>query len=173
MIWLRKSVFSILVVAGFTALWLYTARTAGDYGSTQNSKVKLDSLLAGEISRPGFKLHYQKAASSTGDTVPLQMQRLARDAEFHIAELTQILADGEGSLPTVDIYVYPDRDSKKLWFGGGATDVADVRTPSIHITGDSWPHPTMRHELVTRLHPNLVTMGSVFIPIWHLPRASP
>ena len=163
-IWLRKSVFSILVVAGFTALWLYTAQTAGDYASTQNSKAKLDSLLAGEISRPGFKLHYQKVASSTGDAVPIQMQRLARDAEFHIAELTQILADGEGSLPTVDIYVYPDRDSKKLWFGGGATDVADVRTPSIHITGDSWPHPTLRHELVHALASRFGYHGMGFHP---------
>ena len=39
---------------------------------------------------------------------------------------------------------FADENKKKLWFGGGSTDVTDVYTPSVHVSLGSWPHPTLR-----------------------------
>src|SRR5690606_24024804 len=146
-------------------------------------KRDLDKLLSTTLKGDGFTLHYRKAEKpklATG--VPVEGEapaeetenedvdarhkasvlRLFRDAEFHVTELKALLA--EPALPHVDIYVYPNEDRKKLWFGGGATDVTDVRTPSIHITADGWPHPTLRHELVHALTSDIAFHGLGFHP---------
>jgi hypothetical protein len=115
---------------------------AGYYPSTWTGKRKLDQLLAHHLTGEHFTLHYR---GETADEVPLKVKRLYRDTEFHLKELQAIFKE---SPPHIHIYVYPSEEQKKLWFGGGSTDVTDVWTPSVHITADEWPHPTLRHELV-------------------------
>jgi hypothetical protein len=151
--------------------------------SVKNRKKDLDELMYGSLPGDGFTLRYRpapakaKADPQTGETneteaaeagVPLKIQRLHRDAQFHVNELRKILGatstqDGR-PLPHVEIYVYPSDDKKKLWFGGGATDVTDVFTPTVHISGDAWPHPTLRHELVHALTSGMAYHGLGFHP---------
>ena len=50
----------------------------------------------------------------------------------------------------IDIYAYPDARLKKLWFGGGATDVTDVVTPGVHITAGGRRATNQRHVTAAR-----------------------
>ena len=166
----RLVIFGGLVTA--TAAWAVTAALAAQYDSTKNSRAALDRLMNSQVAGDGFTLRYRRPQGAPDEgPAPLAIQRLARDAKFHIAELSKVLAPApsspaatEPSLPHVVIYVYPDSDRKKLWFGGGSTDVTDVHTPSVHITAEQWPHPTLRHELVHALASRVAFYGLGFHP---------
>lgn len=90
--------------------------------------------------------------------------QLSIEAAFHIRDLKSIL--GDIPYPEIDIYAYPDARTKKILFGGGATDVTDVWTPGIHITASALPgpHPTLRHELVHALTSRIAFHGLGFHP---------
>lgn len=163
--WWRRRTVNTVMVALFATIWLVVGLIAGNFQSTRNGKDALDQLLSGKLEGKGFSLHYQPTVTDDGKVdskTPQAMLRLFRDAEFHVGELSQVL--GEKDLPKVEIYVYPNDDKKKLWFGGGATDVTDVRTPSVHVSLGSWPHPTLRHELAHALTSGFAFHGLGFHP---------
>ncbi len=175
--WYKKSKLNTISVAVLAGAWLVLASLAGQFPSTQNSKSDLDLLLNGTLEGEGFTVHYRPtpvakltaASPTTGlpkkSHVPLGIQRLHRDTQFHIAELNKIFGVTKGEKPPhVHVYVYPNDDKKKLWFGGGSTDVTDVRTPSVHVSLGSWPHPTLRHELVHALASGFGYHGFGFHP---------
>jgi|GEM_PF-1161814 len=132
----------------------------------------LQGQFSGRIEGAGFKLFH--------DMDHQDASRLAEEAEFHIRDLKKIF--GPIEYPTIYIYAYPDAHSKKLWFGGGATDVTDVVTPGVHITAGGrrrashelsyasqahqfpLPHPTLRHELVHALMSRIAFHGLGFHP---------
>lgn len=146
-VWNQRQRGMIVAATIVGAGWLGIGIAAAKYPSTSLGKPALDRLLAGRIEGDSFTLHYLRKGDAKPSVHPLRYLRLARDTAFHISELKPLLQ----SKAHVQIYVYPDEQRKKLWFGGGSTDVADVRTPSIHIDDNSWPHPTLRHELVHAL----------------------
>src|SRR5690606_30180103 len=74
----------------------------------------------------------------------------------------QVLAISEH--PHIWIYVYADGRLKKTLFGAGETDVTDVYTPTVHITAESFPHSTLRHELVHALLSSHAPFGLGFHP---------
>ncbi len=146
-----------------TASWLGTSYSAGQFKSTGSGATRLNTYLVEQLKHPHFTLHYRDSKRLTAsEEVPLAIRRLYHDAAFHAEELVQLF--GERATKHVDIYVYPDQLSKKLWFGGGATDVADVFTPSIHITPGNWPHGTLRHELVHAMAADFGFHGLGFHP---------
>ena len=121
---------------GFVALFLFLL----SYGkfSTSNLRRKLDEALPLVRNYKQLTLHY-----SNGDK---NIDQLYKEAKFHYDELERSLGVPE---KVIHAYIYPNQKSKKLWFGGGNTDVADVYTPSIHISSrTNISHPTLRHELV-------------------------
>ena len=121
---------------GFVALFLFLL----SYGkfSTSNLRRKLDEALPLVRNYKQLTLHY-----SNGDK---NIDQLYKEAKFHYDELERSLGIPE---KVIHAYIYPNQKSKKLWFGGGNTDVADVYTPSIHISSrTNISHPTLRHELV-------------------------
>ena len=161
--WLRRRFINIAAFVLAISLWFTAAHFAADYPSSRNSKDTLDQLLPGVLTGDGYTMHYQPQSSTTA--VPLDVQRVQLEAAFHLSELRAILHDqASDSLPHVEIYVYPSMDQKKIWFGGGATDVTDVHTPSVHITSETWPHPTLRHELVHALASGFGYKGLGFHP---------
>lgn len=104
-----------------------------------------------------------KAAAEEALIYQRKIQVLFRDTQFHMDELSKILKT-QKDLPHVHVFVYPSEDQKKLWFGGGSTDVTDVVTPSIHIVVEDFPHPTLRHELVHALASGFGFYGLGFHP---------
>lgn len=159
-VWSQRQRAMIVAATIVGAGWLGIGIAAAKYPSTSLGKPALDQLLAGKIEGDGFTLHYMQKGGGSGTVHPIKYLRLARDTAFHRSELKPLLGSGVH----VEIYVYPDEQRKKLWFGGGSTDVADVRTPSIHIDDDSWPHPTLRHELVHALASKTAFHGLGFHP---------
>lgn len=113
-------------------------------------KQVLPNTKAGE----GFTIHYSPQTSIE------KVQSIYSQSQFHVDELSLLFPEAEH----VEIYLYPNKRSKKLWFGGGGTDVADVVTPSIHIGSSSWPHPTLRHELVHAMAAKNAFFGLGFHP---------
>jgi hypothetical protein len=190
-VWWRGRISTAPAAALAYATWIGLGLFAGQFPSVKRGEEALDDLLHAKVEGAGFTLHYrpgkksEQAADAEGGSPavpPVAIQRLVRDAEFHMAELQETL--GEGARTPVQIYVYPNEDVKKLWFGGGATDVTDVRTPSVHITTSSWPHPTLRHELVHALasgfgyhglgfHPNLAFTEGLAVALAPEPRSLP
>jgi hypothetical protein len=156
--WWRRSAVMIATMAAVLVAWGATSYLAGRYQSTRNGKADLEEILSAKLEGKGFTLHYRPGAKGA----PLGVKRLFRDAQFEVKELSEILE--ETSPPHVEIYVYPEDDLKKLWFGGGNTDVTDVRTPSVHISLGSWPHPTLRHELAHALTSGFAYHGLGFHP---------
>lgn len=128
----------------------------------------LQRQFSGHIDGSGFQLFH--------DMDDQDASRLADEAAFHIRDLKNIF--GKIDYPMIDIYAYPDARLKKLWFGGGATDVTDVVTPGVHITAGGRrashelsyaspphvPHPTLRHELVHALMSRVAFHGLGFHP---------
>jgi hypothetical protein len=96
-----------------------------------------DSLIADEIT-----LHFKGENKTDAPS-------LLKEATFHKEQISSILALKD--IPKIDIYVYSSTDEKKIYFGGGETDITDVFSPSIHIVASPSPHPTLRHELVHAL----------------------
>ena len=162
---------SLLVSLSAAAIITYSYH----YGSARSTSVQqgfsaLEEALPYTLNGDGFTLHFSAAGLAKPDSSKEQRQiseqvhqtnvpqpgplaltqvtgsirRLFLDTTFHLKELREILGAGQ----PVGIFVYPNKRVKKLWFGGGNTDVTDVRTPSIHITESSGLHPTLRHELV-------------------------
>lgn len=83
-------------------------------------------------------------------------------SHFHHTDLTRSL--GLAKDVPVDVFLYGSAIQKKKLFGGYRTDVADVRTPAIHISYRSFPHPTLRHELVHALLAHRAPLGLGFHP---------
>lgn len=163
----QTGVFCAVIVFG--AGFVVTTFLSGNFYSTANKQASLDELMYSKLESPDFTLHFRPQPKAEGEPAPaknapppLAIQRLFRDAEFHVSELKTILK--EDHLPHVHIYVYPSDDKKKLWFGGGSTDVTDVVTPSVHVSLGSWPHPTLRHELVHALSSGFAFHGIGFHP---------
>jgi hypothetical protein len=151
--WYRGIVLVILAVSSGVVIF-----ASAEWPSVKNGKRHLDALLPDKLTESGIVVHY-KAGTNAKSAV--SMKRLFTEAKFHLSDLSEKL--GRVSKP-VHIYVYPDSESKKLWFGGGATDVADVVTPSIHITMARFPHPTLRHELVHAVSSDFAFHGLGFHP---------
>ena len=159
----------IVVVGGLLVTALAFNLMAGTYPSTRHGHTALREYLRGSMSGDGFTLHYRPERSVDDKTgkesfvtePPQAVKWVFQDSQFHIRELREIF----GRPPSeVQIYLYPDAELKKLHFGGGATDVTDVVTPSVHITMGGWPHPTLRHELVHAMAAHLGYKGLGFHP---------
>lgn len=154
---LAPAVVLVLLAGGWYAIAPYPSLGAG--------KKALNDRLSQEITQGSITMHYDGADAATVKGIRV----LLNEASFHVADLTKIL--GVPSPRPIDIYVYPSDDVKKSYFGGGATDVTDVWSPSIHVTLAATPHPNLRHELVHAVasqfgwhglgfHPNmLITEG--------------
>lgn len=182
--WYRRKASIFAALLALTMLWAVSGSLAMNYYSTRNDQRSLNELLYATVAGDGYNLHYRPVPSAKTGTRghPAAVQRLSRDIQFHLTELRQVLGADGAHLPTVEIYAYPDAEKKKLWFGGGATDVTDVRTPSIHVELGQWPHPTLRHELVHALasgfgfhglgfHPNLAFTEGLAVALAPTPGA--
>jgi hypothetical protein len=105
--------------------------------SLQNGRYALDLLMPVTQKGPSYLMH---------GTSKSALEDLQPQVAFHLQDIRRLF--NLTSERVVHVYVYPSEDEKKVWFGGGGTDITDVVTPSIHITSAPWPHPTLRHELV-------------------------
>ncbi len=145
--------------AAFLAIALYCQLQAAFWPSQSHGLKALIELMPESRTGPGFTLHF--ARQEQVGLYDSRMEELYQSTSFHSQDLMQIL---DVPNPGVHIFVYPNRESKKLWFGGDGTDITDVVTPSIHITLDSWPHPTLRHELVHAISSRFAYHGLGFHP---------
>ncbi len=120
-----------------------------------HGRFALDKALSAHKEGSGYVLSYD--ASLDKQAISLFEEEL----QFHLADLSLSLGS---SLPLVSVYVYKDEDQKKIFFGGGSTDLTDVVTPSLHVTLEDWPHPSLRHELVHALTAKEAFFGLGFHP---------
>lgn len=161
---------TLLALAWWRRRWLQTCglilsvilfacltHKAARFPSVQNGKQYLNRLMPYELKTPDFTIHY----AAPNDQLPAEIKQLFQDTVFHVHELKAAL---QVSSQHIDIYIYPDRRSMKLWFGGEQTDITDVFGPSVHITASEYPHETLRHELVHALAAEFGFHGMGFHP---------
>ena len=135
-----------------------TGWKASQYPSTTHGIAALNELMPDIKQSRFFTLHYDKARSNLA---PELIDQIFASAEFHSQDIAKQLLIYD---TRVEIYVYPSRYDKKLWFGGDGTDITDVKTPSVHIIAESWPHGTLRHELVHAMASSFAFYGLGFHP---------
>lgn len=139
-------------------LALGTGWKAAQFPSTSHGIAALNELMPDTRSSRFFTLHYNKS-KTTYD--PSAIDQIFASAEFHTQDIAQKLMTFDTH---VELYVYPTRMDKKLWFGGDGTDITDVKTPSVHIIAEQWPHGTLRHELVHAMASSFAFYGLGFHP---------
>ena len=93
---------------------------------------------------------------------PKRLALFEREVAFHYMELKKIIHPR--NTPHTKVFLYSNEKEKKLLFGGYQTDITDVVTPSIHITIEQYPHPTLRHELVHAITSDFAFHGLGFHP---------
>lgn len=157
--WPRKSTKTrkkILIT--LLSLWVVLIVRSHHSAISGHGAALLQNQFSAKITTPDFNLYH---LLKDDDALNLR-----RQIEFHIRDLKEII--GPIAYPVVDIYAYPDAKTKKLWFGGGTTDITDVRSAGIHITvarADVFlPHATLRHELVHALTSKEAFHGLGFHP---------
>ena len=145
--------------AALFAAFLYCQAQGVVWPSQSYGLHALAKLMPESRTGPGFTLHFARHQDDV--FYDSRLEEFYQSASFHSQDLMRIL---DVPNPGVHIFVYPNRESKKLWFGGDGTDITDVVTPSIHITLDTWPHPTLRHELVHAIASRFAYHGLGFHP---------
>ena len=98
---------------------------------------KLDLVLSKQIESESLILHYDNIDSTEAKLIALTQ-------EFYYSELQNQL----NSKPSkkINVYLFNNREQKKLLFGAGNADVAKPWQYSIYISADSW-QSTLKHEL--------------------------
>ncbi|MEZ4741730.1 MAG: hypothetical protein R3B45_04670 [Bdellovibrionota bacterium] len=150
--WYKRTTLSKIALIVPISLWFLCSIMSSTYDSIKDGISSLNSLMPATLEGSGFTLHFRPLApihKKRQSSAPVEIRKIYNQTAFHYSELQKLFAIDK--LPHIEVYIYPDQDKKKLWFGGGDTDVTDVHTPSIHITTDGWNHPTLRHELVHAL----------------------
>jgi hypothetical protein len=102
----------------------------------------LKKFLSKQIKSKSVNVFFRE----TSQTSIERMRLLAKEAEFHTEDLARFFK--LTITKPIPIFVYSSDDEKKIYFGGGSTDVTDVWGPSVHITVEDTPHGSLRHELV-------------------------
>ncbi len=98
---------------------------------------KLDSVLSKQIESESLILHYDNIDSTEAKLIALTQ-------EFYYAELQNVLKFRPSK--KINVYLFNNREQKKLLFGAGNADVAKPWQYSIYISADSW-QSTLKHEL--------------------------
>jgi hypothetical protein len=98
---------------------------------------KLDLVLSKQIESESLILHYDNIDSTEAKLIALTQ-------EFYYSELQNQL----NSKPSkkINVYLFNNREQKKILFGAGNADVAKPWQYSIYISADSWQN-TLKHEL--------------------------
>ena len=126
-------------------------------------------VLRGHHQGAGYELYYPLKDDAKHQE---KVGSLISQIDFHMNDLK---AFNTLEVP-VHVFAYESNLQKKLAFGGGSTDVTDVVTPSIHIKIESWPHSSLRHELVHALlsadafyglgfHPNIAFTEGIAVAL--------
>ena len=98
---------------------------------------KLDSILNKQIESGSLILHYDNVDS-------IEAKFIALNQEFFYSELQTALKVKPSK--KINVYLFNDRNQKKILFGAGNADVAKPWQYSIYISSDSWQR-TLKHEL--------------------------
>jgi hypothetical protein len=153
-----KRLISVSIPLLIWVIFTWTLRISPVTGHGMNIlRKQFPAMEAG----PGYTIYH----GFKGDSNNRFMQAFRKQVDFHMHDLKANLQ--LKNYPAVQIYLYPDDKHKKLWFGGGATDITDVRNAGIHL-GAHWHqpyrHPTLRHELVHALTSDVAFHGLGFHP---------
>lgn len=144
----------VLIGAAAFSLWV----SSFFYATGSHGAFAIKKVLNKEKSVGFVKIHYPAG----GEDFERRMRVLTAEVKYHSHDIAMKL-DIKSPRP-IHVFVYPNRDMKKLLFGGGSTDVTDVWTPSIHITADDAPHGSLRHELVHAITSEFGWYGIGFHP---------
>lgn len=149
---LYSSLAAFLCFISTIFLW-----NGSNYYSSPDNNHQIERFLDKKFNASNFTILY--SSTKTKDS---SLDLLKNQISFHIEDLE--LQYGLRSNRKIEIYLYPDPIMKKKIFGGYHTDVADVRTPAIHISEENFPHSTLRHELVHAVLSEWGVLGLGFHP---------
>lgn len=99
---------------------------------------KLDNILFKKIESKKFVIHYDQIGKNDAEY-------LALNTEYYFEEIEKELK--VKTTEPINIYVFNDRNQKRILFGAGNADVAKPWQYAVYISADSWQN-TLKHELV-------------------------
>jgi hypothetical protein len=144
----KNRIAALCVVSGLALLFLYRC----DLG-WESTASHIQHTLGSEYRGAHFTIYY-----SSRDITETDLQRLAREHEFRLAQLL-----GEFGLadhPRIESYLYPNSEEKRKLIGTGTTNIAKPWNNQIHLTRQSI-EGTLKHELTH------VVAGQFGLPVIH------
>jgi tetratricopeptide (TPR) repeat protein len=100
----------------------------------------VESELSGTTRTEHFVIHHHP------DLSPERANLLASDHEFRLHQIEKLI--GPLELPPIHSYVFPGPLKKQELTGAGRTQFAKPWKYSLYLNGASFPHGTLKHELV-------------------------
>ncbi len=128
---LTMAILLILLVGAF----VYRGRL--DF---ETSTARLQQELSGWYTTEHFRIFYAPGSFSDDE-----IRWVSEEHEFRLHQVEEALQTHFSE--TIDSYIYPDPDTKRLLIGTGTTNIAKPWHKEIHLNKESW-ESTLRHELV-------------------------
>lgn len=100
----------------------------------------IQRTLGGHVETEHCHIYYATDAYS-----PAEAAELAREHEFHFAELSEWF--GLQPHRKIRSYIYANAAQKKRLMGAAGTNFEDALHDEFHINAASFPHPVLRHEM--------------------------
>ncbi len=130
----------LLVPIGFFALAALALLCFGTSLGYARSDGAVESELCGTIRTEHFVIHHHP------DLPPAKAELLASDHEFRLGQIEASL--GPLDLPVIHSYVFKSGARKRPLTGAGRTQFAKPWKYSMYLNGATFPHGTLKHELV-------------------------
>ena len=131
----RTRVFTTLVLLALsiTALELSAVQLG-----FRSSDAAIRAALGGRTETEHAEILYPAEKS------PEEVERLRRDVEFRLSQLTHFFG---APPPSVRVVVFRSAEEKQRWVGAGGTQFAKPWLASVFLNDAPFPHPTLKHEL--------------------------
>lgn len=141
---LRQGRWSVAptVVIGAGALALSAAYLHADTLRINTSPTRIQQALGAHHPTEHFDVHYDPAALDSA-----AVARVGEDLEFERARLADTLRAGDEAPTGIQVYLYPDAETRARLTGAHTTSVAPVwlATPQMHLLVERYG--SMSHEL--------------------------
>jgi len=106
----------------------------------ETSTARLQQELSSRCTTEHFRIFYAPGSFSDDE-----IRWVSEEHEFRFHQVEEALQTHFSD--TIDSYIYPDPDAKRLLIGTGTTNIAKPWRKEVHLNKQSW-ESTLKHELV-------------------------
>lgn len=137
----KVSLFLIFIFVSLTSLLTFTYFKQENLGFKYSREYIKQNLLSETYETEHFVIHYAPGSKEAED-----IQLIAGDHEWRYEEISSYLKIDLND--KISSYIYPDKESRKKYFGSFGAPFANPIHKEIHQVYTSFPMQSLKHELV-------------------------